>query len=90
MSAMPYCSRLVGGMPLHLVLVFLKLAKYSKLISILVKFTLLVGDPNHHSTCGKPNVLPPNLVDYVASALWTGLLCFHSAPGWPPAPWLQK
>ena len=40
---MPYCSRLVGGLTLHVVLAFLKFAKCPKLFSLLVKFKLLVG-----------------------------------------------
>ena len=40
-SAMPHCSRLVGGLPLHVVLVLLKFAKFSKLSSLLVQFKLL-------------------------------------------------
>ena len=83
---MPYCSRLVHGLPLHVVLVFLKFAKCSKLSSLLVKFKLLVGDPNHQRPCGRTKVLPLNLVVSMASALCTGLLLLHSAPGCPPAP----
>ena len=88
--AMPYCSRLVGGLPIHVVLVLLKFAKCSELSSLLVQVKLLVGDPNHQRNCGNPNVLPPNLIVYVASALWPGLLFFQSDHEWPPAPWLQK
>ena len=36
--AMPYCSGLVGGLPLHVVLVLLKFAKFPKLSSLLVTF----------------------------------------------------
>ena len=45
-SSMPYCSRLVGGLPLHVVLFLLKFAKFSKLSSLLVTFKVLVSDPN--------------------------------------------
>ena len=77
MSDMPYYSRLVGGLLLYLVLVLLKFTECSKLSSLLVQFKLLVGEPSHQSPCGKLNVLPPNLVVAVASALWTGLLFLH-------------
>ena len=77
---MPYCYRLVGGLPLHVVLVLLKFAKCSKLSSLLVKFKLLVGDPNLQRPCGKPKVMPPNLVVAVASELWPGLFFLRSAP----------
>ena len=87
---MPYCYSLVGGLPLRAVLVFLKFAKFSKLSSLLVPFKLLVGVPNRHRPCNKPNVLSPNLVVAVASALRTGLLFLESAPEWPPALWLQQ
>ena len=88
--AMPYCSRLVGGLPLHVVLVLLEFAKCSKLSSLLVQVKLLVGEPNHQMTCGKPKVIPPNLVVAAAYALWPGLLLLQYAPEWPPAPCLQK
>ena len=87
---MPYYSRLVDGYPLHVVLVLLKFAKYSKLISLLVKFKLLAGEPNRQRPCGKPKVLPPNIVVDLYSALWPGLLFLHCALGWLPAPWLQE
>ena len=86
MSSMSYWPSLVYGLLLHVVLFFLKLAKCYKLSSLLVKFKVLVWEPNRQRPCGKPNVLPPNLVVSVSSALWTGRLCFHSAPGWPPSP----
>ena len=60
---------LVGGLPLHVVLVLLKFAKCSKLSSLLVKFKLLVGDPNCQRPCGRPKVLPTNLSFDVASDL---------------------
>ena len=87
---MPYCYRLVGGLPLYVVLVFLKFAKCSNLSPLLVKFKLIVGDLNRQRPCGRPKVLTPNLVVDVASALWPGFLFLHSAPGWPPAPWIQQ
>ena len=83
-------DRLVGGLPLHVVLAFLKFAKCPKLFSLLVQFKLLVVDPNRHRPCGKPNVLPQNLVVSVASALWPGLLFLQSAPDFPPTPWIQQ
>ena len=70
---MPYCSRLVGGLALHVFLVFLEFAKCSKLSSLLVQVKLLVGDPNRQRPCDKPNMLPLNLVVAVASDLWTYL-----------------
>ena len=66
-SDMPYCSRLVGRLPLHVFLVLLKFAKCSKLSSLLVQVKLLVGEPNHQMTCGNPKVIPPNLVVAAAS-----------------------
>ena len=80
MLAMPYCSRIVGGLLLHVLLVLLKFAKFSKLSSLLVTFKLLVGEPRHERPCGNTNVLNPILVIAVAYALWTGLLLFQSAP----------
>ena len=82
---MPYCSRLVGGLPLHVVVVLLKFDKCSKLSSLLVKFRLLVGDPNCQRPCGKPKVLPPNLVVSVAWALCQSLVitiyyCMDACP----------
>ena len=76
---MPYCSRLVGGLQLHVVLVFIKFARYFKLSSIFVQFKLLVGEPNRQRPWGKPNMLPPNLVVAVDSTLWPGFLFLHSA-----------
>ena len=90
MSAILYCSRLVSGLPPHVVLVVLKFAKCSKLSSLLVKSKFLVGEPNCQRPCGKPKVLTPNIVVAMASALWTGLLFLHYDIGWMPAPWLQK
>ena len=89
-SAMPYCSRLVGGLPLHLVLVLLKFAKCSKLSSSLVKFKLLVGYPNHQRPCVRPKVLPTNIVVALDSALCPSLLFLQYSPGCTPAPWLQQ
>ena len=86
MLAMPYCPRLVGGWPLYVFLVFLKNAIFSKLRSFLVTFIGLVLEPNRQNPCGKPNVLPPKLVNVSASELWPGLLCFQYAPEWPPVP----
>ena len=80
MFAMTFFSRLVGGWPLHVFLVWLNFAKFSKLSSLCVTFILLVGYPSHQITCGKPKVLLPNLVVAAALALWPGLLIFHSAP----------
>ena len=90
LSAMPYCSRLVGGLPLHAVLVFPKLATFSKLSSLLVPFKLLVGNHSHQKTCGKPDMLPPILIVAVASALWPGILFLQSAPAWPTTTWIQQ
>ena len=90
MSDILYLYRLVGGLPLHLVLVLLNFAKCSKLRSLLDKLKLLVVEPNRQRPCGKLNVLPPNLVVSVASALWPGLLFLHYAPGWPPAPCIKQ
>ena len=90
MSAMPYCSRLVGWLPLHVVLVFIKNSKCSKLSSLLVEFKLLVEDPNRQRRCVRPKVQHPNLVVYVVSTLWPGLLFLHSDPGWPSDPCLQQ
>ena len=87
---MPYYSRLVGGLPLHVVLDLLKFAKFYNLSSLLVKFKLLVGGPNCQRPFGKTKVLPPNLVFAVASDLWPGLLLSNSDHVWPPAPWLQQ
>ena len=87
---MPNCSRLVGGLPLHVVLVLLNFAKCSKLSSLLVKCKLQLGDPNRQSSCGKPKLLPTNIVFAVASDLWPGLLFLNSAPGWPTTPWPQQ
>ena len=87
---MPYWYRLVGGLPLHVVLVLLKFAKCSKLSSFLVKFKVLLREPNRQRICGKPNVLHPNPVVAVAFALWICFLCLHYAHGWPPAPLLQQ
>ena len=86
---MLYCYRLVGGMPLHVVLVLLKISKSYRLSSLLVQFKLLLGNPNRQRPCGKPNVLPPNLAVAVASALWTGLLFLQYDPGCLPSLWLQ-
>ena len=88
--AMTYCSRLVGGLLLHVVLVLLEFAKCSKLSSLLDKFKVLVGGPNRKRLCGKTNMLPPNTAVAVASTLWTGLLFLYSTPGWLPSPWLQQ
>ena len=88
--AMTYCSRLVGGLLLHVVLVLLEFAKCSKLSSLLDKFKVLVGGPNRKRLCGKTNMLPPNTAVAVASTLWTGLLLLYSTPGWLPSPWLQQ
>ena len=85
-SAMPYCSMLVGWFPLHVVLIFLNFAECSELSSLLVQFKLLVGGPNHQRPYGRPKLLHHSLVVAVASALWPGLLLLHSDPGWPPAP----
>ena len=87
---MPYCSRLVGGLPLYVVLVFLKFAKFSKLSSLLVTFKLLVSEPNRQMPCGNLHVLPPILVSELASPLWPVLLLFHYVPAWPSTPWLQQ
>ena len=90
MSAMPYCYRLVGGWPLHVFLVWLESAKFSKLISLCVTFILFLGDPNSQRPCEKPKVLPPNFVTALALDLWTGLLLLNYAPAYPPAPWIQN
>ena len=87
---MMYCYRLVGGLPLHVDLFLLKFAKLSKLRSLLVQFKLLVGDPNCQRPCGKPKLLPPDLVVAVPSSLWSGILFLHFSPGSLPAPWLQQ
>ena len=75
-SYMPYCSKLVGGFPLHVVLVLIKFSKCPKLSSLLVPFKILVVKPNRQRPCGKPNVPPNNLVVAVDSALWPRLLLF--------------
>ena len=82
---MLYCSSSVCGMLLNIVLVTQKNSKGSKLISLIVKFKLLIGDTNRQRPCGNPNVLSPNLVVAVASDFWPVLLLFQSAPGWPTA-----
>ena len=87
---MKYWSGLVGGLTLHVVLVFLKFAKCSKLSLLLVSFKLLVGDPDRQRPYGKPTFLPPNLVASVAYSLYPGLFCLHSSPVWPPSQWLQQ
>ena len=74
MLAMQYCYRLVGGWPLHVFLVWIKFAKFSKLSSLLVTFKVLVLDPNRQRPCGKPKVLTTDLVVAVASEVCTGLL----------------
>ena len=89
-SAMPYCSGLVGGLPLHVVLVLLKFAKFSKLNSLLVTFKSIVSDPNRKRPCVKPNVMPPILVVTMSYALWRGLLLLNYVPEWPPTPWPQQ
>ena len=83
---MPYCSRLVDGWPLHVFLFWLKIAKFSKLSSLLVTFKVLLFYPNRQKPCLKPKVLPPNLVVALALDLWPGLLCLKSAPACPPEP----
>ena len=89
-SVMTYCSRLVGGLTLHVVLVMLKFAKISKISSFLVLFKLLVGGPNRQSPSGKTNMLRPKLIVAVDSALWTGLLFLQSAAEGTPDSWLHQ
>ena len=78
---MLYCSRLVGGLPLHLILVLLKNSKCLKLSSLLGKFKLLVEEINFQRPCGRPKVMPPNLVVSVALELGPVLLVLYSDPG---------
>ena len=87
---MLHCSVLVGGLPLHVVLVLLTFSKYYKLSSFLVEFKLLVGESNRQRPCGRPKLLPPNIVVSVASAMWPGLLFSNYDPGWQPDPWLHQ
>ena len=89
-SAIPYCSRLVGGWLLHVFLVWLKFAKFSKLSSFFVAFKLLVLDPNSQRPCDNTEVLPPNLAVALTLDLWYGLLLLYYDPVWPPTPWLQQ
>ena len=90
MLAIPYCYRLVDGLPCHVVLILLEFAKCSKLNSLSVKFKLLVGDPNRQRLCGRPKVLLPNLFFAVDPALWPGLLFLNSYPVWMLTPWLKQ
>ena len=77
---MLYFSRLVGRCLLHVLLVWIRFAKISKLSSLCVTFILLVGGHNRQRPCGKPNVIPPDLVVAVDPALWPGLLFLNYAP----------
>ena len=61
-----------------------------KLSSLLVKFKLLVGDPNRQRLFVRKKLMPLGLVVAVASALWPGLLLLRSDPLYLPAPWLQQ
>ena len=79
-SDIPYCSSLVGGWPLHVFLVWLKFAKFSKLSSLLVTFMLLVCDPNLQRPCGSPKVMLPDLFVAIALSLWTEFLLLRSSP----------
>ena len=87
-SAMPYCSGLVGGWLLHVFLFWPKSAKFSKLSSLWVTFILLVGDLNRQRPCGNPKVLPPDLFVAVSSVLWPEILLLNSSPVWPPDTWI--
>ena len=84
-SAMTYCSRLADGLLPHVVLVLLKNSKCLKLSSLLGKFKLLVEEINFQRPCGRPKVMPPNLVVSVAWALCQSLVitiyyCMDACP----------
>ena len=44
---------------------------------------------NHQRPCGRQQVLTPNLVIEVSSALWPCLLLLLCYPPWIPSPWIQ-
>ena len=74
-SSMPYFYRLVCGYPLH---VFLFLLNFYKLSSLCFTLILIVLDPSRQRPCGRPKVLPTNLVVAFALALCPRFLLLHS------------